>query len=469
MKKNDKFIILLVLGILFTIMTWLVATGSYSAGEFSSSGISRAGIFDYMLIIFYSIYYKASDIFYLLIIGGVYGVLSQTKNYRKLVSSAVKKIKGKEIQAMLIITFIMSAIVSISTQILPMLMFVPFIITIFLKRGKDRLTALNAGFGGIFIGLIGLTFGTYGMKQWMSNLETSVMDGIIPKIIIFVLAYIFYNLFAIIHMKKQKEIVNEVSYDMFATNALTEEEKKKNKKLKTWPMILIFSIVGIIATLAYINWNTSFDISFFDNIYADLESIKIKDVPFLMNILGSFNAFGQWDDLLPMSCILLIGSIITALINKVKISEYIDNFATGLKKMSKVVFMYLMAMTMFIFCYYFNWPITLLNSLFPSNLNIFILFIIAIIATLFYVDNEFIGFNIGSYVAKNYADNLIGVSLIMQVGYGLSCLLVPSSAILMIALSYLDISYTKWLKYIWKFLLIMLIIAIITSAIVIYV
>ena len=43
----------------------------------------------------YSFYYKIHNVFFLFTVGGVYGVLSQTKSYRKLVDNTVNLIKGK--------------------------------------------------------------------------------------------------------------------------------------------------------------------------------------------------------------------------------------------------------------------------------------------------------------------------------------------------------------------------------------
>ena len=63
----------------------------------------------------------------------------------------------------------------------------------------------------------------------------------------------------------------------------------------------------------------------------------------------------------------------------------------------------------------------------------------------------------GCDVPKELSDRHV-VIFSKEPRYGFANFFVPTSAILMIGLSYLEIPYNKYLKYIWKFLLIMLII-----------
>ena len=51
--------------------------------------------------------------------------------------------------------------------------------------------------------------------------------------------------------------------------------------------------------------------------------------------------------------------------------------------------------------------------------------------------------------------------------YGFTMLFAPTSLVLMLTLSYLDINYSKWLKNIWKLLLEFLVVILIVLAIVI--
>ena len=47
--------------------------------------------------------------------------------------------------------------------------------------------------------------------------------------------------------------------------------------------------------------------------------------------------------------------------------------------------------------------------------------------------------------------------LIVQVTYSFVMLIVPSSVLLMVGLGYVEESYSKWVKYIWKLLIAILV------------
>ena len=470
MKKNDKIIILLIIGIVCTILTWFVECGTYQDGLFVSNGIIRAGIFDYMLIVYYALYYKASTIFYLFVLGGFYGILSQTKGYRKLVSKAVKLIRNREIPAILFTTFVVGLWTSFANEILATLIVIPFIVTVFLKRGKDRLTALSAAFGGMFIGTFGLTLGTYGVKELLSLLGLKVIDGIGFKIAMFIMAYGLYNLFAIMHMRNQEDVINHTKYDMFMTEKLDESDAKKRKAQKVWPTVLVLSLVAIVGCIAYINWNDSFNVTLFDNVMEKIENVKVSEIPIIQNILGSFNAFGKWSDLLPLSFVLIIASIIIAIVNKVSIGDAFSNFGEGAKKISKLVGIYMLVMAMFVLTYYFPWPVTLVNTVFGSGkFSLFSILLAAILAGVFFVDSEYLGYIFGTYLMANFADHVVATSLLMHFGYAISMVIAPTSFVLMMALTYLNIPYKNWLKYIWKFALAILVVIVLLVAIIVYV
>ena len=58
------------------------------------------------------------------------------------------------------------------------------------------------------------------------------------------------------------------------------------------------------------------------------------------------------------------------------------------------------------------------------------------------------------------------VALIIQSIYNLMMIIAPTSVGLIIGLYYLDIPYNKWLKFIWKLLLILLVIVIVATIVV---
>lgn len=468
MKKNDKIKILLSIILITMLVTWFLAGGTYDdSGAFTKAAITRGGIFDLILAIMYSVYYKIHNVFFLFVIGGSYGVLSQTNSYRKLIDKTAKLVKGKEQIFFLLTTFITALFVSITSEVLVLFMFVPFVVSVFLRCGKDRLTALSAAIGGIFIGIIGNTFGTYGVENMINAIGISYTKGIGFKIAFFIISYVLYNLFAILHMNKNHKVLDEMEYDPFLTEEL--DEKGKKRKTKLWPTITIFIILIIVTILGYINWQTSFGVEIFNNIEEKFENLTIKGIPILYNLAGSTSAFGNWKDLMGASALLLITTIIVGLFNKVSIDEFLDNFFTGMKNIVNVVVTFALVYTVFVIVSWYGWPTTLINTLIGSGkFNIFTLLLAAIVVSFYFIENNYVGYVLGSFVKNSFGKKALATTLMLNSSFGTLAAILPTSFIIMIGLSALDISYKSWLSYIWKFVVSMLISILIIISIMVY-
>ena len=468
MKKNDKIKILLSIILITMLVTWFLAGGTYDDnGAFTKAAITRGGIFDLILAIMYSVYYKIHNVFFLFVIGGSYGVLSQTNSYRKLIDKTAKLVKGKEQIFFLLTTFITALFVSITSEVLVLFMFVPFVVSVFLRCGKDRLTALSAAIGGIFIGIIGNTFGTYGVENMINAIGISYTKGIGFKIAFFIISYVLYNLFAILHMNKNHKVLDEMEYDPFLTEEL--DEKGKKRKTKLWPTITIFILLIIVTILGYINWQTSFGIEIFNNIEEKFENLTIKGIPILYNLAGSTSAFGNWKDLMGASALLLITTIIVGLFNKVSIDEFLDNFFTGIKNIVNVVVTFALVYTVFVIVSWYGWPTTLINTLIGSGkFNIFTLLLAAIVVSFYFIENNYVGYVLGSFVKNSFGKKALAATLMLNSSFGAFAAILPTSFIIMIGLSALDISYKSWLSYIWKFVVSMLIAILIIISIMVY-
>ena len=463
MKKNDKVIILCGLLIAYTILSWFIGGGTYTNGVYSSTGIVRAGLFDLFLYTCQAFYIRAVDIFYILSIGGFYGFASRTKSYRKIVTKLSDAIVGRETIAILIITLLMGLYTSITNNILSLLFITPFIITIFLKRGCDRLTAISAAFGGIFIGFFGQTFGTYGYTNLLTASSIGIKDGIFIKLFMFVATYILYNLFAISHMNKRVKNPEYVKFDMFPIVEVNESKVRPSLRKKVWPTIILFSLGLIVCLLAYINWNTSFNVTIFDTALSKVQEWELFNTTVLSSFLGKFTAFGSWD-IIGITFILLLVTLFMAIGNKVSVSDVIDSYGLGIKKISKVAFIYLLVHSVFVAYYTSNWPMAIVHSLLGTDFNIFGILLGSIVHSTFVVDLDYATYYIGTAIATNYVDNLLDSALLIHMGYSIVNVIAPTSGILMMALAYLNVPYSKWLKYIWKVVCIMAVISLVVIA-----
>jgi len=462
-KKTDKLVIITVIIAIFVLLSWFVPEGIYQEGVFNNMEQIRVGIYDIFYSIISAFYYSFQDILYLFAIGGCYGVLCKTKIYRKLVDKVSEFVKGKEYVIFPIITLLMGAYVSISSSLILLFALVPFIVTIFLRNGHSRITAISAAMGGIFIGFLGLTYGTYGVSYLYESAELSYGFMHWTKLAFFIVAYVLYNLFALLYMRKtQKELedeeseLDETKYDPFLPEELDETGIKNKKRTKIWPIIVIGIITVLLCGVAYINWEDSFDISFFTNLHTSFTSaFKVADVPVFFTLLGetSFKGFGTYQDTLFAFFMIIITTMIISWIDKVKISEFYTYFTYGMRKVVKIVFIFAMVSSITYLFTVAPWPLTIVNKLFGSgSFNILVLLIISVVSSTLIGDFNYGGYMIGPYLALTFTERVSESILIWHVGQALFLVAAPTSALLMLALTYVDIPYKSWLSYIWKFL-----------------
>ena len=152
---------------------------------------------------------------------------------------------------------------------------------------------------------------------------------------------------------------------------------------------------------------------------------------------------------------------------KVKLDEIFESFAEGFKKISYVIVVLLFVYAILIFSVMFpvvpvivDWIATLAKSF-----NVLLAGIGACITSIFGVEMQYVANLSAAYFAAMYAEQASALSIIFQSAFGLVSFVVPSSAILMMGLAYMNIPYKDWLKYIWKFFLAMLVASIILIAI----
>ncbi len=463
MKKNSLVKVIGILAIIAIVMTWIFSTGSFSGTSFQDAGLSRIGFSDIPVLLYYAIYFSLDKIVYLLFLAGFYGVLSKTSGYQKLVASLASKIEKQQKISVLIISLLIVALTAMSTQVFAVILFVPFLISVLLKSGIKKLPVFATTFGSILVGTLAPIYGTEGLTYFNQYVTIEFTDNIWIKIAILVCGYFLLNILTILAMKPKEEAkpakgkkakVNaEEVEDVFAI----EEPKEKTK---IYPIIIVLGILAIITIMSFIDWSI-FNIKIFTDLHDKLLNVKIgEDFTIISNILGSASqAIGSWD-LLTLSIVLLIASVIIAFMYRVSINDYIESFGEGIKKLIKPIGIVLLCY--FVFAILYNSAIIpyITSKILPSgsSFNALKVSLMALITNIFHLDLGFTGYSVGSYLSALYSNSLSAVSLIYLSVYGFISFIAPTSIVLMFGLSYLDIDYLSWIKYIWKFILAMLIV-----------
>lgn len=460
-KKNDLFKILFLIVLVVTILTWIIPSGNFSGSVFKEVGLYRISIFDFFLELFYSAYYMLLQVTFLLATGCLYGVLSRSKRYSYLVYKIAKKIKGKETIFSVGCGLFLAVLASFTAEPLVCLLFVPFILSVLAKNNVSKIKGLCITFGSILVGMLGITYGFSALGYTESSFGLKVSDGLGYKFAFLSISFVMLMVFT--HMlpkaKKESEVINP-------RFELVEVKKKES----TWPIIIVLSIVAILAIVGYIPWKSSFNVSFFADLHTNITTFKIGEHAVFGYLLGSLKAIGEWD-LYTISLIIMLGAFIISLIERIKLDNFLEACVYGAKKMAKPIFIYLMVNCLFVISYWSPILPYITSKLIEvgSDFSLFKIILVIFIGSMLMPNKDFMSFTIANYLAALYASSGVIISLVINSIFGVVQFLLPTSVILMIGLSYLDISYKDYLKNMWKFLLGLLFIVIILLVIAAYV
>lgn len=467
-KKHDLIKWVLLFIFVSIALTWIFVYGYFNGTEFVDYGMNQQGLSDISQIIYYSIYFAGDKIIFLLALGAFYAVLTKSSSYKKLIATISKKMKGKEITFALISSLLFTVMSSMFIQSFIPFIFVPIVISILLEIKLDKITAFCATFGSMLIGTLGATYGGEGLYWFNYYIGSSVTTGIVYRLIILVVAFILFNFFTVMHAKKvlKDKKVNEIDADPFKV-------EKAEKTAKIWPSIVLFGLLIVLVILGYIDWEGNFGITCFSKFHEWLLGLQIGEIAIFEKILGTLSvdaAFGTWN-LFHASIILIIISIIAALIGKVKLDEFIESYGEGFKKMGKGIILFIGVYMVMVAAYKSPFIPTITNLIFSKieAFNPFLVVVDALLANTFHVDFGFTGYVVTTYLTTTFASNLEVIHTIFTTMYGFVGLCLPTSAVLVIGLSYLDIDYKTWIKYIWMFIIAILIILLVLFTVMTYV
>ncbi len=460
MKKDGKKLDLVkasgFMVLLSVLLTWIIPQGTFSGTAINVTEITRVGIFDFFTYGLLGMYYFTVLVTFVFVLGGFYQVLSRIGGYQSIVTKLAKIFKRKEILFTLIVSFIFTALSSVTNEYFLLIAAVPFILAIAKELKLDKISGFTMTFGSILVGTIGSMYSTkiVGINVNYLGLEYNTLWYI--KLIILLLAFILFNVFNVLHIRKtlnnkSAEIIN----DEFAPANVTS-----NKKI--WPLAIVLTLFAIISIMAYFPWNDVFEITCFEKALESIQTFELFDSTIFTYILGDVNAFGNWD-IFGIQALMVIATLILKVIYKLSLDDYLTSFGEGFKKSGKLVVLLLLSYLTLEFAVMYpviptiiDWFISL-----SDKFNIVLTTISGLFTSLFTVEYQYTVSLIGLYLKALFADNINQIAIILQTTFGIASMITPSSAILLLGLSLCDIKYKEWLKYIWKFIVAILLILIV--------
>lgn len=464
MKKTGLFKIIVFTLLAIMVVTWIVPASYFNAGELAELGKYRIGFFDFFQLIFgaFEFKYFIQMFIFLVSVGALYGVLGKTGKYRAWIEKIASKFRGKEIVFLLIASIVIVALTSVFNYGLLLFIFFPLVISIILAMGYDKVTAAVATFGAMLIGTIGSTIsynitGVINEQLSVDKLSTGIWYRV--ALLVLSLAALIFYLVKAKHSsvkKAENKIENAIENDLFIG------EKNANK-YSVVPIIVIFALLFVLLVVACTNWTSTFNVSIFTKLNETVMGVKIKDFEIFKNIFGTVEEFGNWY-YAEMSVMCILAALILGRFYRMKHRDMLSYMADGAKKMLAPALMVVMVYCVIYFAgntmFYPTIAGWILGA--TSKFNIFFTTIATILGSALHVDMLYVANYVIPQIAAEGASTVVTGTLIQGL-YGVTMFVVPTSAALVLGLTYLNIPYTEWIKKTWKLALVLFGIVILTT------
>lgn len=519
MKRN----LLKVIGIsflVFFVLSWVIPTGTYSSGKLTTASISPVGLVDlfnkpisaFVTFALYGVVFA--------VIGGFYGVLEKAGILERVTSNFASSFKGRENKFLILTIILFSILSSLSGLIIPLFVLVPLFAATLFKLNYKKVTVLASTVGAIMVGSIGSTLG-FNISGYTKNILSLEMDNLIViRVILLVLLTVLLCITILISSKKdrdKKEVkeaqdnddkktivkkavnsssvkkTNNSSSAKKTTNSSKKNVKKttkkktntknmaisksvkkvSDKKVKSLvPFWIILVLMFIITVIGMYNWYYSFGIDVFNNLHESIMKVKVSDFEIFKNLLGGVSQLGYWSNI-EFSALLIFTSFIIALVYRMSINEYVESFIAGMKKWIPTSIYVCLANVVLVVLYqamqYGTGTLveTINGTLFglTDGFNPIITGISAFVGSFFYNDLYYLLSSMSSFTSGFSKADLKVAGVIIQSMYACAMLILPVSTTLIAGLSMFDVKFGKWIKYIWKFALLAILIVMLVCGI----
>ena len=446
MKKHNTFKVVLGTALLFVILSWIIPAAYYS-GEFIDQGLVQAGLFDFFNYSLTSLSYFGYISLYVIFVGGFYGVLNKIPAYHNLLEAIANKVAKKEKVVLAVIMILLAVIVSVCGIEIEMFLFVPFLVSLILLMGFDKIVAALTIVGSSLVGVAGATYAYNKVGTLMQFLSLDITSDIYVKLMILLVGLVLLIFNTLLYIKKsestkvitkkedkkeveevvvEKAIAEKIEVPKREENKKTtkstnkssskkaakktnkssksskshikaalkddevivvkEEEVKTNtsKKQRVWPIAVVFSLLLVLVLLAFCPWSSSFGVTWFDEAKTAVNEFTLFEFPIFAKLLGTYNSFGTW---MPTDLFfpLTFFILMLALIYKVKLSEVFEGFANGAKKAIGPAGMILVIYTILVLVTYHPFQLTIYKAILglSKGFNVVTATVVAMLAGLF--------------------------------------------------------------------------------------
>ena len=494
-REKVKRNLLKALGIsflIFAVLSWVIPVGTYTSGKLTTSNIAPIGLVDLInkpisAVVTFALYGVVFAV-----IGGFYGVVNKTGVLEKISEKMANSFKGKENKFLIITVILFTVLSSVTGLVIPLFVLVPLFAAILFKMNYDKVTALAATVGGLLVGNVASTYG-FNITGYTKNLLSLDMNNqIVARLILLCLLTVLLavTVISVANRKSAKKEVKKAAKEepkkvskvepkkavkKAATKKKTTAKKGTKKsntralavtkpvkkvsdrsKLSAAPFVVILVIMLILAMVAMYNWYYSFNVKVFNDAYEAVMGVKIQGFKIFENLFSGLSQLGYWSNL-EFTGLLIITSMIIAKVYKLSLNEYVESFIAGVKKWLPTAIYATLASVILVVLYQAlqagsgTLVDTINGKIFGlvDGFNPITTGVSTLVSSFFYNDLYYLLATMSSFVSGYDAAAISNAGLIIQSVYGVAMLIFPTSAILIAGLSIFDVSYKKWVKYIW--------------------
>ena len=231
-----KIVLLTVLALM--LMSWILPAAYYSE-QYIDQGRVQMGFFDLFNYPVTALSYFGYIAFFVLAIGGFYGILNKIPAYRTFLDNFVGRVQGHEVRFFAFIMLLIAALVSLGGMQIPLLVFFPMLVSVILLLGYDKIVAAMVLVGSTAVGLIGSTYAYGNTNIIMTVLSLDITSEVIAKLVILLLGLALLVLNLLLYIKKTNTVTKVIKKDNKKSSVkevkaeVKEVEVKKTKKTAT--------------------------------------------------------------------------------------------------------------------------------------------------------------------------------------------------------------------------------------------
>ncbi len=236
MKKHNACKVVLITMLIFLLLTWILPAAYYS-GEYVDQGRVQMGLFDLFNYPLTALSYFGYISLFIILVGGFYGILFKIPAYRSFLDAIVKKAKGKEKLVLSIMVIVNALLVSICGVQIGLALMIPFLVSIVLLMGYDKIVAGFVTVGSICAGLIGTTFAYSSLSVLLSSfsLKFDYQIGVRFVILAVSVILVIFNMLMYIrkngsNVKIEKKVVKKIEEEVVEEMVEVRKPSKNSSK-----------------------------------------------------------------------------------------------------------------------------------------------------------------------------------------------------------------------------------------------